>query len=324
MQSGALTSRSHWNFTRKFTKPLTMKQLLTLLLGLSMLPGFASDNGPDSTQVFLDSLESTFRYQDGEIQFDNGLGTLQVPSGFKYLDGTQSQYIIHDLWGNPGGEGTLGMIVPENIPLTSPESWAFIITYEDMGYVKDDDADKINYDDLLGDLQEETEAENEEREKAGYEPIFILGWASKPYYDKDKKVLHWAKEIRFGESDINTLNYNVRVLGRKGVLVLNAVASIDALPAVKETIDPVLGAFNYAEGNAYADFNPDLDEVAVWTIGGLVAGKILAKVGIFALLLKNIKLIGLALVAIVSGIWKWFKRKTEPPVVREIGGGTQG
>ncbi|HTE32108.1 MAG TPA: DUF2167 domain-containing protein [Chryseolinea sp.] len=301
-----------------------MKQLLTLLLGLSMLPGFASDNGPDSTQVFLDSLESTFRYQDGEIQFDNGLGTLQVPSGFKYLDGTQSQYIIHDLWGNPGGEGTLGMIVPENIPLTSPESWAFIITYEDMGYVKDDDADKINYDDLLGDLQEETEAENEEREKAGYEPIFILGWASKPYYDKDKKVLHWAKEIRFGESDINTLNYNVRVLGRKGVLVLNAVASIDALPAVKETIDPVLGAFNYAEGNAYADFNPDLDEVAVWTIGGLVAGKILAKVGIFALLLKNIKLIGLALVAIVSGIWKWFKRKTEPPVVREIGGGTQG
>jgi uncharacterized membrane-anchored protein len=300
-----------------------MKQLLTLWLGLSMLPGFASDNGTDSTQVFLDSLEATFRYQDGEIQFDNALGTLQVPSGFKYLDGTQAQYIIHDLWGNPGGEGTLGMIVPDNIPLTSPDSWAFIITYEEMGYVKDDDADKINYDDLLEDLQEETDSENEEREKAGYEPISIVGWASKPYYDKDKKVLHWAKEIRFGESEISTLNYNVRVLGRKGVLVLNAVASMDALPGVKETIDPVLGAFNYAEGNSYADFNPDLDEVAAWTIGGLVAGKVLAKVGIFALLLKNIKLIGLALVAMVSGIWKWFKRKTEPPVVKEIGGGTQ-
>jgi hypothetical protein len=41
------------------------------------------------------------------------------------------------------------------------------------------------------------------------------------------------------------------------------------------------------------------------------------------LILKNIKLIGLGVVAIFGGAWKWFKRKTEPETVRDITGGTK-
>ena len=301
------------------TKPSAMKQLIILLASISLFTAAAANPEVDSLQLYLDSLESTLQYQEGEIKFENNVGTLNVPAGFRYLNPAQTKYIIHDLWGNPGGEGTMGMIVPASVPITSAASWAFIITYEEMGYVKDDDADDIDYDDLLTDLQDEMTTENEERTQEGYDPISIVGWASTPYYDKDKKVLHWAKELKFGESEVHTLNYNVRVLGRKGVLVLNAVASMDELPEVKETINPVLSSFTYADGSKYSDFNPELDEVAAWTIGGLVAGKVLAKAGILALLLKNIKLIGLALVGLVSAAWKWFRRKTEPPTVREIG-----
>jgi uncharacterized membrane-anchored protein len=107
--------------------------------------------------------------------------------------------------------------------------------------------------------------------KEGYESIAIIGWAAQPYYDKQKKVLHWAKEIK-----------------------------------------------NYADGNKYADFNPDIDDVAAWTIGGLVAGKVLAKAGIFALLLKNIKLIALAIGGLGTAAWRWYKKKTEVPAVRNI------
>ena len=295
-----------------------MKQILTLWLCLALVPAFAGTNDVDSAQIFLDSLEAAFKYEKGEIKFDNNIGTLSVPEGFRYLNAEQAQYVIHDLWGNPDGEGTLGMIIPENLPITSMDAWAFIITYEEMGYVKDGDADDIDYDDLLSELQEETKKENESRQQAGYEPISIVGWASKPYYDKDRKVLHWAKELKFGESDVTTLNYNVRVLGRKGVLVLNAVAAMDALPEVKENINPVLTSFSYSDGNKYEDFNPELDDVAAWTIGGLVAGKVLAKAGILALLLKNFKLIGLAIIGVASAVWRWFKRKTQPPVVREL------
>ncbi len=101
---------------------------------------------------------------------------------------------------------------------------------------------------------------------------------------------------------------------------MNAVASMDQLPDVQANIDPVLSSFTYTDGNKYSDFNPSIDKVAAWTIGGLVAGKVLAKVGIFALILKNIKLIGLAIAGAFAAIWRWFKSKTEPPTVRTFGG----
>lgn len=294
-----------------------MKKVIALLLCASLAHAVAATE-IDSAKLFFDSLEASFTYQHGEIKLDDGIGTLNVPAGFRYLDATQAAYVIHDLWGNPHGEGTLGMIVPENIGITDERSWAFIITYEEMGYVKDDDADEIDYDELLSEMQSDAAAANEERVKEGYESIAIIGWAAKPYYDSEKKVLHWAKEIKFGETEGTTLNYNVRVLGRKGVLVLNAVASMMELPDVQQNIEPVLASFNYADGNKYADFNPDMDEVAAWTIGGLVAGKVLAKAGILALLLKNLKLIALAIGGLGAAIWKWYKKKTETPVVRNL------
>jgi hypothetical protein len=45
--------------------------------------------------------------------------------------------------------------------------------------------------------------------------------------------------------------------------------------------------------------------VAAWTIGGLVAGKVLAKAGFFALILKFIKPILLVLIATGGGIWRF-------------------
>jgi len=212
----------------------------------------------------------------------------------------------------------MGMIVPENRGMLAENSWAFIITYEAMGYVEDDDADDIDYEELLETMKSDATAENEARQKEGYPTIEIVGWASKPFYDEEKKVLHWAKEIKFGDSESNTLNYNVRILGRKGVMVLNAVSSMNELPEVQKNITPVLSSFTYAEGTSYKDFNPDIDEVAAWTIGGLVAGKMLAKVGLFALLLKYIKVILLGIAAAGTGLWKWYKKKTEVATVRNI------
>ncbi|RAW01630.1 DUF2167 domain-containing protein [Pseudochryseolinea flava] len=274
----------------------------------------------DSAQAFIDSLESKFHYQTGEIKIGDDIGTLSVPKGFAYVDPEQSQYVIHDLWGNPGGEGTLGMLVPENGGVMHDESWAFIITYDESGYVEDGDADDIDYEELLTQMREDGATWNEERKKQGYEPIELVGWASTPYYDADKKVLYWAKELKFGEAELNTLNYDVRILGRKGHLQLQAVAGINQLATVQQNIPSVLTAFNYAEGKRYSDFDPDIDEVAAWTIGGLVAGKVLAKAGFFAVILKNIKLIGIAVMAAITALWKLFKKKVNGPDVRDIGG----
>lgn len=270
---------------------------------------------------FADSVNNAMQYKSGLVQLKDADAQLMVPSTFKFLNAEQSQYILHDVWGNPERKDVLGMLFPANGGPFADSSYAFIISFDAMGYVKDDDAKDINYDDMLKDIQKEEPEENKQRIAQGYEAIHMIGWAQKPFYDDKKKVLHWAKEFQFGApSDNNTLNYEVRVLGRKGVLSLNAVASMSELGLVKHDIDKVLNIATFTEGNAYADFDSNTDKIAAWTIGGLVAGKILAKVGFFAVLLKFSKVIIAGIAGIFYAIKRWFtgKKKEEAYAVAPV------
>jgi uncharacterized membrane-anchored protein len=243
------------------------------------------------------------KFQTGPITLENGIG-LNVPPGYKFIPANDAEWIVYDFWGNPRSSGIMGMLVKENYEVLNEGGWAFVLTFDKMGYVEDDDASKIDYDDLLKDMQSGEADENKEREKMGYGAIHMLGWASKPYYDDKNKVLHWAKSLKFSGTEDTTLNYDVRVLGRYGVLSMNAVGTINDLDDIKQNIPSVTKIAHFTSGNAYADFDSKVDAVAAVTIGGLVAGKVLAKAGILALLLKNIKLIFLAVVGAGGFIWK--------------------
>ena len=261
---------------------------------------------PDSAAVVrarIDSLQATLRYQTGQIALPGGVATLTVPAGFRYLDSAQSRRVLTSFWGNPDGE-SLGMLFPAKKGPLDDDSWAFVVTYEPMGYVKDDEAADLDYDDLLKDMQSDTEEGNAARTAAGYAPIRLIGWAAAPYYDKTKNALHWAKELQFGTDDEHTLNYDLRLLGRRGVLSLNAVGVPAQLAQVRGSIPAVINGVSFAAGMRYADFRPDLDEVAAYGIGGLIAGKVLAKIGFFAIILKFWKL---GLVAL-AGAWQAIKR----------------
>lgn len=253
----------------------------------------------------MDSINDSFTYKYGMVSLHNGLAEINVPDGYKFLDAKQSKYVISDLWGNPPSE-VLGMLFPKNIsPIDDNFTYAVEITYSDEGYINDEDAKNLNYDDLLKEMQENTNSGNSERLKLGYPTINFVGWASNPYYDQITKKLHWAKELNFEGEDINTLNYNIRILGRKGYLNLNAIGTIDVLPIFKNDVDEILKSVSFTKGNMYHDFNPSVDKVAAYGIGGLIAGKVLAKVGFFALILKFWKIIVIA----VIGIFTAFKKK---------------
>lgn len=271
----------------------------------------------DSTQLRIDEIERSLNYQKGVIHLESGNAILTVPDGFKYLDKKQSFYVLTELWNNPADSSILGLLVPENNGVLADDSWVFTISYDEMGYVKDDDAEDIDYDDLLKEQQKEIREANPERVKQGYEPIEFIGWASTPTYDKEKKVLHWAKELKFGDVQIHTLNYNLRILGRKGIFLLNAVANMSEMPQVKSNIDKVIGCVEFEKGHQYADYIPDVDHVAAWTIGGLVAGKVLAKAGFFVLIAKFWKVIALALFGAGGGGWKFWKKKKENAAASE-------
>jgi uncharacterized membrane-anchored protein len=296
-----------------------------MLFTLSLFAGKDGDTSTLDTKKLMDyvklmdSVNKVLKYQTGLVVLDNGIAQLNIPAGFKFLNKEQSKFVISDLWGNPPREDILGMIFPDTDDPFSDSSFAFIVSYDPIGYVKDGDADKINYDDMLKEMQNSEKDENAERIKSGYRAIHFVGWAQKPFYDKTKKVLHWAKELNFGDEESNTLNYEVRILGRKGVLSLNAVASMSELQLVTKDIDKVLGMASFTKGNTYAEFDSKIDDVAAWTIGGLVAGKVLAKAGFLALILKNIKLVVLGLIAFGGAAWRFItgRKKKEDDMPQE-------
>ncbi len=281
-----------------------MKKVFLIILSSVLISLTIKAQELDSNQLWINEVEQSLLYQTGVIKLDSGNASLTVPKGFQFLDKDQTMYVLTELWGNPADSTILGMLVKAGGGVLGDNSWAYTISYDQMGYVEDDDAEDINYDDLLKEQQGEYEAENPARLEQGFPTIQFIGWASQPFYDKDKKILHWAKELKFGEDTLNTLNYNLRVLGRKGIFMLNAVATMNQLPEVRSSLNDVINSVTFDNGSKYADFDPDVDEVAAWTIGGLVAGKILAKIGFFAVLVKFWKLIALGVVAAAGGIWK--------------------
>jgi uncharacterized membrane-anchored protein len=304
-------------------KLTNMKTAISCLLAFLFLSTISyAKKGEDSLQLaiennmkFMDSVEGALHWQSNTVSIANGIAKLNLSKDFKYLNEEQSNYVLHDLWGNPPRTDVLGMIFPASSGPFSDSSYAFIITFDEAGYVKDNDAEKINYDDMLTEMQKGETEENRERAKGGYVPIHMVGWAARPYYDKENRVLHWAKELRFGYDSIHTLNYEVRVLGRKGVLSLNAVATMSELELVTADINKVLKIPEFSEGNRYKDFNSNTDKVAEYGIGALVAGGILAKTGVFAVIGKFLlaawKFIMIGIVAMWGAIKKFFTGRSK-------------
>ncbi|PWF45022.1 DUF2167 domain-containing protein [Massilia glaciei] len=299
-----------------------LKKLLLVLSLCAFLPGVAHADAPAEAKMTEEQFLAKLNFQQGKINLGGGVASLDLPATFRYLGAADTERLLVEGWGNMPGNTTLGMIVPAGVSPLSEAGWGVIVTFDKDGHVKDDDADSIKYDELLKTMQEETAAASEERKKAGYDSMALVGWAEKPSYDKASHKLFWAKELKTGNNPQNSLNYNIRVLGREGVLVLNAVAGMHQIDTIKKEMKHVTAFTEFSPGNRYADFNEKTDRVAEYGIAALVAGGLAAKMGLFAKLLAFLllfkKFVIIGVIAIGAALLKWFgNRKAKVKVSLE-------
>lgn len=293
-----------------------MKTLFGLIVFLA-LPVFlvaqeesAAPELDPGTKALIEKVQK-FNYKEGTVPLQANRATLNLPVGYRFLGTADGKTVIEDIWGNPPGSGSgiEGLILPPGQDVLSGDSWAIVVQFEEDGYVSDADADEINYDDLLEEMKSASAEASKQRVAEGYGKMELSGWALSPRYDKEKKVLFWAKEF-ITDAPENGLNYDVRVLGRRGVLSLNAVASASQKQAIDAMTPEIVSLVTFNPGHAYADFNSATDKTADYTLAGLVVGgavaaKLLAKGGILVLLAKFGKLLIIPLLFVVA----WLKRK---------------
>ncbi len=244
---------------------------------------------PDKEKVVLEKLLASLQFQQGNIDLPGNIATLKLPAGFRYLPPAETERLLVEGWGNPPGSNTLGMIVPASNPL-SKDGWGVIITYEDTGHVTDSNANKIDYDKLLSEIQTDLQETNMQRKRLGFPQSSVVDWAEPPQYDRATNRFYWAKEVRFGTSTGNMLNYNLRILGRKGVLVLNAVAEMTQLKQVKAEMKQIAEFTSFTPGNTYADFNIKTDKIADFGLATLIVGNVTNKTGMVEKLLAVVLL----------------------------------
>jgi uncharacterized membrane-anchored protein len=272
---------------------------------------------PRPLQSEPEEFEAKLGYQTGTVTLEGGMATIRVPDSFRFIGPAGSRRLLTEGWGNPPGaaEGVLGMLIPSQASPLTREGWGIAITYDDHGYVDDGDAAGMDYGKLLKQMQESTVATNARRKELGFEPVTLVGWAESPSYDPASHKMYWAKDLMFGTDGEHTLNYSIRILGRRGVLVLNAISSMARLPTIRREAEAVLSAVDFNEGHRYTDYLPGKDKAATYGLAGLIVGATAAKAGFFKLLLvgilglKKLLIVGAAL--LIAALKRLFGKKPE-------------
>ncbi|MBL8877526.1 MAG: DUF2167 domain-containing protein [Phycisphaerales bacterium] len=232
---------------------------------------------------------------------------VQVPKGYAFLRASDTQNLLES-FGNPTSGRELGLVGPDDL------SWFVVYEYDDCGYVKDDERDKLDADAMLKSIRAGNEAGNEERKKRGFPPLKIVGWEQPPRYDTATNNLVWA--VRFESEGDEVVNYNTRRLGREGVMEVTLVVDPTKLSASIPAFENIMKGYQFVPGKQYAEFKPG-DRIAEYGLAALVTGgaaAVAAKAGLFKVIGKFLaaagKFIIIGLVAIGAVIKGLFSRKS--------------
>ncbi len=239
--------------------------------------------------------------QEGPGTFNLGQqAKVTIPAETAFLNGSDSAKLMIRL-GNPSSGTELGTILNDY-------SLA-VFEFDPIGYVKDDEKDSLDADELLEALKEGTLASNEERKKMGAPAVYVKGWYKKPYYNPTTNNLEWIV-ILTGDDGVETLNVNTRILGRKGVMVVTLIVPPEYLEQTLPVYEKWLSGFEFTAGNKYAEFR-DGDRIAEYGLAALITGGAavaLAKGGFFKAFWK---IIVAGVIAVGAALKKFFGKKKD-------------
>ena len=251
----------------------------------------------------------TYRWQLGPKALELGHEVqLQLPAGYVFLGMPDADRFLKKN-GSFDNEGVLGVVMSQD----EKQGWGVILDYQEAGYVKDDE--KLDADELLKAIRQGTEEGNKERVAHGFPALSVGNWSEPPHYDRATHRLVWA--LPATSTNGTTINYNTRVLGRRGYVSLNLLSGADRIATEKTNAATLLAATSFKSGARYEDFDKKHDKVAEYGLMGLILGgagiAAVAKVGFLAkiggLLLAAKKLVIGFFVLIGAGIKKLFGKK---------------
>lgn len=188
--------------------------------------------------------------------------TIKVPKGYAFLDAASTRR-FNEILENPPTEVDEYVLAPDDF------DWIAFFSFSDIGYVKDDET--LDPDDVLSSIRTGLEHGNEERRSRGWDTLKLVGWSAKPQYDQQIRALAWAILLESESSGSKVVNYNTRLLGRRGVMEVTVAADPEDLQPAIADFKALVPGYAYVAGEGYGEFRPG-DHVAEIGLAALITG----------------------------------------------------
>lgn len=209
-----------------------------------------------------DSLNS-IKWQNGPAKASmKNIAQINLPEGYIFASGEDISKFL-ELTGNIPNNREVGVLAPNNL------DWFVIFEFSDIGYVKDDEKDKLDADAILESIKKSNELANEERRKRGWPTLDVIGWKQTPKYDSQTNNLEWAILGKGQKEEI--VNFNTRLLGRRGVIEANLVIDPKKLDSTVPIFKDLLKSHEFQTGQKYAEYRSG-DKIAEYGLVALVTG----------------------------------------------------
>lgn len=261
----------------------------------SASPQPSAEEVKQQEKALLDKIESFGWTRDGLGKLGSR-AQVAIPKGYRFTDGDGTRGMMR-LNQNLPSESALGMLTTEGFG-----PW-IVFSFDDSGYVKDDEKDNLDADELLKSLQEGTAANNERRKASGLPTLELVGWAVPPRFNDQTKNLEWATRLRGEEGGIS-INYQTRLLGRHGVMAVTLVCEPEEMEGLLPQYQTTIGTFQYTDGESYAEYRSG-DKVAKYGLTALIAGGAAVaagKMGLFAFLGAKFAKLGKGLIVLLIAL----------------------
>lgn len=239
---------------------------------------------------------------------------IDLPAGMLLLERDEARKMLEK-----GGDDTQNVL---GVVGQLDANWLVVIEYDDVGYVSDTDADKLDSNELLRSYEEGTKQQNARRKTLGVPELFLDGWSELPAYKRLQHHLVWGLKAHSTEGPV--INFFTRILGRSGYMSVNLIDSPDAIEQSKHDTQVLLDAIQFKAGSRYEDHQDgDRDSglgLRALVLGGAGLGLVkAAKAGFLIKLLLIFKKGFIVVFAAIGGFFKWMlgrKKKNadaEPP-----------
>ncbi|MCB1209809.1 MAG: DUF2167 domain-containing protein [Verrucomicrobiales bacterium] len=266
----------------------------------------ANDESKSPEQLAYEKAMAQVKWQTEGVGKLGSRAEIKIPENYGFTDARGSRIVL-EANGNIPGSSTQGMLVDAN------DNW-IVFSFDDCGYVKDDEKDDLDADAMLENLQANNKAGNEERKRRGMPELIHEGWVMPPKYNEQTHNLEWGVKLRNAVTNHTSINYSTRLLGREGYTAVALVCSPEELDTLLPEYQRVLQGFSYTEGQSYAEYRQG-DKLAEYGLAALVVGGaavgaakmgLLGKLGV--LFAKLGKAAFLIVAGIAIGIKKFFSR----------------